>query len=198
MAVPRSLLWLSVGLLRASAYSTMAGAPLPHGRAQCFRRQPELAVSRHPVAPQMSSDGLSEEFQRIVSARSGTVFGQPAEVLRKQRVETPWVLIFNAGTHEEGMYTLQGRKTSPECSGTFALAFEGRDGASRFAMLLQAQGFGMPTAVAWDAAEFIDFCASADFGIGFVRTDARLFPPQVLEGGMEPYPSQTIPNGTLP
>lgn len=178
MAVPRSLLCLVLGLLRASAYSTLAGAPVPHGRAQCFRRQPEVAVSRHSMAPQMSSDGLSEEFQRMVSARSGTVFGQPAEVLRKQRVETPWVLIFNAGTHEEGMYTLQGRKTSPECSGTFALAFERREEASRFAMLLQAQGFGMPTAVAWDAAEFIDFCSSADFGVGFVRTDALLFPPQ--------------------
>ena len=62
MAVPRSLLCLALGLLRASAYSTLAGA-LPHGRAQCFRRQPEVAVSRHSVAPQMSSDGLSEEFQ---------------------------------------------------------------------------------------------------------------------------------------
>ena len=122
MAVLRSLLWLSLGLLRASAYSTMAGAPLPHGRAQCFRRQPELAVSRHPVAPQMSSDGLSEEFQRIVSARSGTVFGQPAEVLRRQRVETPWVLIFNAGTHEEGMCARARAAFSPRARHTPAHA----------------------------------------------------------------------------
>ena len=150
MAVPRSLLCLSLGLLRASAYSTMAGAPLPHGRAQCFRRQPELAVSRHPVAPQMSSDGLSEEFQvralaagprthartsrapcayarpvasqRIVSARSGTVFGQPAEVLRRQRVETPWVLIFNAGTHEEGMCARARAAFSPRARHTPAHA----------------------------------------------------------------------------
>jgi hypothetical protein len=63
MAVPRSLLCLVLGLLRASAYSTLAGAPVPHGRAQCFPRQPEVAVSRHSMAPQMSSDGLSEEFQ---------------------------------------------------------------------------------------------------------------------------------------
>ena len=75
-------------------------------------------------------------------------------------------------------YTLQGRKTSAKCSGTFVLAFERREEASRFSMLLQAQGFGMPTAAAWDAEELSDFCASADFGIGFVPTDALLFPPQ--------------------
>ena len=157
----------------------MAGVPVPHGRAQCFRRQPEVAASRHAVAPQMSSsDGLSAEFQRLMSQRSDTIFGQPTEVLRKQKVDTPWVLIFNAGTSDEGMYTLQGRKTSDKCSGTFVLAFERREEASRFSMLLQAQGFGMPTAAAWDAEELSDFCASADFGIGFVPTDALLFPPQ--------------------
>ena len=75
-------------------------------------------------------------------------------------------------------YTLQGRKTSAKCSGTFVLAFERQEEASRFSMLLQAQGFGMPTAAAWDAEELSDFCASADFGIGFVPTDALLFPPQ--------------------
>ena len=141
-----------------------------------------------------------------MSQRSDTIFGQPTEVLRKQKVDTPWVLIFNAGTSDEGMcargratpspraghtpthaprcvlvprrYTLQGRKTSDKCSGTFVLAFERREEASRFSMLLQAQGFGMPTAAAWDAEELSDFCASADFGIGFVPTDALLFPPQ--------------------
>ena len=221
--------------MRASAWSMMAGVPVPHGRAQCFRRQPEVAASRHAVAPQMSSsDGLSAEFQvqalaagprtrrvrrhrpcseprgvasqRLMSQRSDTIFGQPTEVLRKQKVDTPWVLIFNAGTSDEGMcargratpspraghtpthaprcvlvprrYTLQGRKTSDKCSGTFVLAFERREEASRFSMLLQAQGFGMPTAAAWDAEELSDFCASADFGIGFVPTDALLFPPQ--------------------
>ena len=237
MAASRSLLCLIVSLMRASAWSMMAGVPVPHGRAHCFRRQPEVAVSRRAVALQMSSDGLSAEFQvraraagprtrrvgrhsspapcsqprsvasqRLVSQRSGTVFGKPTEVLREQKVDTPWVLIFNAGTNDEGMcardratpspraghtpthaprcvlaprrYTLQGRKTSAECSGTFVLAFERREEASRFSMLLQAQGFGMPTAAAWDAEELSDFCASADFGIGFVPTDALLFPPQ--------------------
>ena len=134
------------------------------------------------------------------------MFGQPTEVLREQKVDTPWVLIFNAGTHDEGMcahrllqslavcqpqhllrralhvgvrrYTLQGRKTSAKCSGTFVLAFARQEEASRFSMLLQAQGFGMPTASAWEADELSEFCASADFGIGFVPQEALLFPPQ--------------------
>jgi len=168
---------LSVTLMGAAGWM-MPGVPQSYGRGQCVRHQPDAAVLRLAVAPQMNNDGLSAEFQRLVSQRSGTVFGQPTEVLREQKVDTPWVLIFNAGTHDEGMYTLQGRKTSAKCSGTFVLAFARQEEASRFSMLLQAQGFGMPTASAWEADELSEFCASADFGIGFVPQEALLFPPQ--------------------
>merc|ERR1719272_2005257 len=107
-----------------------------------------------------------------------TVYGDADDVLRQEKVEAPWVLIFNKGREDEGMYTLQGRETPEKGSGTFVMAFERQEEASRFSMLLQAQGFGMPTAAAWDAEELSDFCASADFGIGFVPTDALLFPPE--------------------
>eukprot|EP00964_Phaeocystis_antarctica_P108506 scaffold73080_cov66-Phaeocystis_antarctica.AAC.3 len=130
MVASRSLLCLSASLMRASAWSMMAGVPVPHGRAQCVARQPDLAVSRHAVAPQMSGDGLSAEFQvralaagprtcrRLVSQRSGTVFGQPTEVLREQKVDTPWVLIFNAGTNDEGMCARGLATTSPRARHT--------------------------------------------------------------------------------
>ena len=150
---------LCLSLIGASAWMAL---PEPRRRP----RQTSAAVSRLPVAPQMSNDGLSAEFQvraapwtcamrtprtglrfliprrscstraaaarpalrtqpstlrptvpdpplsqRLVSQRSGTVFGHPSEVLREQRVERSWVLIFNSGESDEGVYTLQGRDT---------------------------------------------------------------------------------------
>ena len=62
------------------------------------------------------------------------------------------------------MYTLQGRETPEKGSGTFVMAFARQEEASRFSMLLQAQGFGMPTASAWSSEELSDFCMTADFG----------------------------------
>ena len=42
----------------------------------------------------------------------------------------------------------------------------------------QAQGFDMPTATVWAADQLCDFCAMAEFGLGFVPHDALLVPPQ--------------------
>ena len=94
MAVYRITL-LCASLLGASAWMLA----VPGSRA----RHTSAAGSRLPVAPQMTNDGLSAEFQRLVSQRSGTVFGHPSEVLREQRAERSWVLIFNAGEADEGV-----------------------------------------------------------------------------------------------
>ena len=58
------------------------------------------------------------------------------------------------------------------------MAFERREEASRFAMLLQAQGFDMPTSTSWEAEELSAFCDEADFGVGFVPEGALVFPPE--------------------
>jgi hypothetical protein len=58
-----------------------------------------------PALPGPASPGVpcSLPSQRLVSQRSGTVFGHPSEVLREQRAERSWVLIFNAGEADEGV-----------------------------------------------------------------------------------------------
>merc|ERR1712129_426764 len=113
---------------------------------------------------------MGAEFQRLVSQRSGTVFGHPSEVLREQRAERSWVLIFNAGEADEGVYTLQGRDTGDSTRhGTYVLAFARQE---------EAAGFDMPTTTQRAAEQVSDFCAMAEFGLGFVPDDALLVPPQ--------------------
>jgi len=93
-------------------------------------------------------------------------------------MDSAWVLLFNAGERNEGVYTLQGRETPEKSHGTYVLSFEQRDEASRFAMLLQAQGFDMATATKWTSELLSEFCATADFELGFVPDEALLIPPQ--------------------
>ena len=147
-------------------------------RAACWTTTPQLGLVRcqrsvrHAVAPRMSGDSLSAEFERLAAARSGTVFGHAPDLLRERKVDHSWVLIFNAGRDDEGLYTLQGSEAAAakHCNdGTYVLSFEQHEEASRFAMLLQAQGFDMPTATEWPAEQLSEFCSSTAFGLGFVR-----------------------------
>jgi hypothetical protein len=116
-----------------------------------------------------AGDELSAEFQTFVNQRAGPVFGYPAGKLPTQS----WVLLFNAGREDEGLYTLQGQQR-----GTYVLAFENQDEASRFAMLLQADGFDEPAPTAWQKDQLSEFCAMAEFGLSFVPSDALLVPPE--------------------
>ena len=158
-----------------------------------------------PVLPPLIA-ALSPS-QRLANQRTGTEFGEPRSLLRQHKAESAWVLLFNAGERNEGVYahahacrmptrvlskpahsahwlglgryTLQGRQAPEMGRGTYVLAFEQYEEASRFAMLLQAQGFDMPTATEWPAEQLSEFCSSTEFGLGFVPHEALLVPPQV-------------------
>lgn len=62
--------------------------------------------------------------------------GAPRNVL--QGLSSAYVLIFNAGRQDEGVYTLQARVSQARAN---VLAFELDDNAKRFAQLLCADGF---------------------------------------------------------
>ena len=62
--------------------------------------------------------------------------GAPRNVL--QGLSSAYVLIFNAGRQDEGVYTLQARVSQARAN---VLAFELDDDAKRFAQLLCADGF---------------------------------------------------------
>ncbi len=72
------------------------------------------------------------------------------------------VLLFDAGSDNEGIHSL-------ELNGaTVVLLFEDRDDAERYAGLLEAQDFPLPTVEALDRAEMEQFCAQAGYQARFV------------------------------
>ncbi|MCP9830864.1 DUF3110 domain-containing protein [Synechococcus sp. HJ21-Hayes] len=72
------------------------------------------------------------------------------------------VLLFDAGSENEGIHSLELNGT------TVVLLFEERDDAERYAGLLEAQDFPLPTVEALDRAEMEEFCSSAGYEARFV------------------------------
>ena len=82
-------------------------------------------------------------------------------------VNEAWVLIFNHGQHDEGVYTLQGRASR---AAAYVLAFERTEDADRFAQLLQAEGFDLATPLRWDTNQLSAFCSAGEFEVSLVPT----------------------------
>jgi hypothetical protein len=82
------------------------------------------------------------------------------------------VLLFDAGSDQEGIHSLElnGR--------TVVLLFEDRDDAERYAGLLEAQDFPVPTVEGLDREEMELFCSQAGYEARFVPTG---FLPQTAE-----------------
>jgi hypothetical protein len=72
------------------------------------------------------------------------------------------VLLFDAGSEQEGIHSLEinGR--------TVVLLFEDRDDAERYAGLLEAQDFPVPTVEVLDRREMEEFCSQAGYEARFV------------------------------
>jgi hypothetical protein len=83
-----------------------------------------------------------------------------------------WVLLFNANTDNEGIYTLEVEGKN------IIVAFEHEDDAIRYAGLLEAQDFLSPTVERIDREELKEFCEDANYELNIVSTDALLFPPE--------------------
>ncbi|ELS30937.1 MULTISPECIES: DUF3110 domain-containing protein [Pseudanabaena] len=83
-----------------------------------------------------------------------------------------WVLLFNANTDNEGIYTLEIEGNN------IIVAFEQEDDAIRYAGLLEAQDFLSPTVESIDSQELKEFCEDANYDLNIVPTDALLVPPE--------------------
>jgi hypothetical protein len=85
-----------------------------------------------------------------------------------------FVLLFNAGTENEGIHTIkQGDRNK-------ILMFESEDDATRFAMLLEAQDFPSPVVESIDAEEIKEFCESAGYEWEIVPENGVLaVPPEI-------------------
>jgi len=82
-----------------------------------------------------------------------------------------YVLLFNAGTDNEGIHSLQanGRNT--------VLMFEDEDDATRFGLMLEAQDFPTPDIEAFEQAEIEEFCDEAGFDLRLIPAGSLMVPP---------------------
>jgi hypothetical protein len=83
-----------------------------------------------------------------------------------------WVLLFNANTDNEGIYTLEIEGDN------IIVAFEQEDDAIRYAGLLEAQDFLSPTVERIDKRDLEEFCRDANYDLNIVPTEALLVPPE--------------------
>ncbi|MBD2387163.1 DUF3110 domain-containing protein [Cylindrospermum sp. FACHB-282] len=85
-----------------------------------------------------------------------------------------FVLIFNAGTDNEGIHSIQVGERNK------ILMFESEDDATRFSLMLEAQDFAAPTVEAMDAEDIKEFCEGAGYNWEIVPAGGDLVvPPEI-------------------
>ncbi|MBD2691976.1 DUF3110 domain-containing protein [Anabaena catenula FACHB-362] len=95
-----------------------------------------------------------------------------------------FVLIFNAGTDNEGIHTVLTGDPEAGLSGARRnkiLMFESEDDATRYALMLEAQDFASPTVEVMNAQEIKEFCESAGYDWELIPENSNLVvtPPEV-------------------
>jgi hypothetical protein len=83
-----------------------------------------------------------------------------------------YILLFNAGTDNEGIHTIQmGDRNT-------ILMFKDEDDALRYSLLLEAQDFLEPKVEAIDSEEVEQFCRQADYDSKLVESGQLEIPPE--------------------
>jgi hypothetical protein len=83
-----------------------------------------------------------------------------------------YILLFNAGTDNEGIHTIQmGDRNT-------ILMFKDEDDALRYSVLLEAQDFPEPKVEAIDSDEVDQFCRQADYDSKLVESGQLEIPPE--------------------
>lgn len=82
-----------------------------------------------------------------------------------------FILLVNAGTDNEGIHTIQmgGRNK--------VLLFESEEDALRYALMLEAQDFPVPTVEAFPSEEIEEFCQEAGYEYELVEAGRLEIPP---------------------
>jgi len=89
-----------------------------------------------------------------------------------------FVLIFNAGTDNEGIHTIR-ISNAQGLEGNKILMFESEDDATRFALMLEAQDFAIPTVEMMNADDVQEFCESTGYTWEIVAENSELaIPPE--------------------
>jgi hypothetical protein len=89
-----------------------------------------------------------------------------------------FVLMFNAGTDNEGIHSIR-ISNAQGVEGNKILMFESEDDATRFALMLEAQDFAVPTVEMMNADDIREFCESTGYIWEIVPENSELvLPPE--------------------
>ncbi|MBE9248698.1 DUF3110 domain-containing protein [Dolichospermum sp. LEGE 00240] len=89
-----------------------------------------------------------------------------------------FVLMFNAGTDNEGIHSIR-ISNAQGVEGNKILMFESEDDATRFALMLEAQDFAVPTVEMMNADDIKEFCESTGYIWEIVAENSELvLPPE--------------------
>lgn len=83
-----------------------------------------------------------------------------------------FVLLFNAGTENEGIHTLKVNDLN------VILMFESEDDATRYGLLLEAQDFASPSIEEFDSEEIEGFCQDAGYECKLITEGMLDMPPE--------------------
>ena len=180
---PMSLRLSTIALVLPSA---MAFAPAVLPRRTLTTSSSHAASSYRISLPVMEA-GDHWDLERLrssIASNSNARFGSAEELLAQNK--DAWVLLFNPGQHDEGVYTLQC-KSDPK---TYMVAFECNEEADRFAWLLQAEGFDLARPTPWESTRVVSFCDAAGFEVSYVPQGTLFTPPS--ENGRDDRAYQEI------
>ncbi|NJR63051.1 MAG: DUF3110 domain-containing protein [Cyanobacteria bacterium CRU_2_1] len=83
-----------------------------------------------------------------------------------------FVLLFNAGTENEGIHTLKVGDQN------VVLMFESEDDATRYGLMLEAQDFAVPSIEEFESEEIEGFCQDANYECRLVPEGMLAVPPE--------------------
>jgi hypothetical protein len=154
-------------------------------------RNPTMRSNRRTAAPVMSaSESWDEDDDELLRREMEKMMGSqelirgPADDVMRFRMMA-YVVVFNRGTPNEGVYTLE---TMDGGSIRQLLTFENAEDASRYARLLQGEAFtvvGNERSVSlnaqpfmWDTRRIEQFCHGGDFEVALVPSGGTITPPE--------------------
>lgn len=134
--------------------------------ARAARRAQQRAG--RPAQPAPKPQSYPPQFSPPMPRPAEPVYEPPAADL----YEPAWVLIFNEGQDNEGVYT-----HSEQGGSDSLLAFENLHDAEHFAQVLQTKGFDLATPLHWSGRRLTTFCARAGLEMNLVGHNDLPQPP---------------------
>jgi len=197
-SLPHFLTVVTTGFAFLLAYAVTAMRMRTTGRAEDPGTPPSLRAG----SPLRMSASDPERFpsDNDYSALSRAIWRESENT--KQRVRTGpaqavlshapavYVVIFNEGTENEGVYTIQSKSAPPK---THLLTFENSGDADRFANLLQGQGLdqlGKP--LMWESWRIVEYCEACEYAVTLVPMGTVFTPPQTNEMDHEAFRAQEL------